>query len=208
MIHFTAADINALEQRKRATFINTLAGVKQVALVGSQNQHQQTNLAIFNSVVHIGANPPYMGLIFRPDTVRRDTLTNILAQQEYTINYVSPTFIEQAHQTSAKYEERQSEFDAVGLHAEYLPNFNAPFVKEAVVKIGLKFAERIDITVNNTILIIGSIQSVTIDENLLAEDGFVLLSEVLACSGLDAYYQPQLIKRMAYAKPNQAPNEL
>jgi hypothetical protein len=58
MIHFTSADINALEQRKRATFINTLAGVKQVALVGSQNQHQQTNLAIFNSVVHIGANPP------------------------------------------------------------------------------------------------------------------------------------------------------
>jgi flavin reductase (DIM6/NTAB) family NADH-FMN oxidoreductase RutF len=148
------------------------------------------------------------GLIFRPDTVRRDTLTNILAQQEYTINYVSPTFIAQAHQTSAKYEQLQSEFDAVGLHAEYLPNFNAPFVKEAVVKIGLKFAERIDIAVNNTILIIGSIQSVTIDENLLAEDGFVLLNEVLACSGLDAYYQPQLIKRMAYAKPNQAPNEL
>jgi flavin reductase (DIM6/NTAB) family NADH-FMN oxidoreductase RutF len=208
MIHFTSADINALEQRKRATFINTLAGVKQVALVGSQNQHQQTNLAIFNSVVHIGANPPLWGLIFRPDTVRRDTLTNILAQQEYTINYVSPEFVAQAHQTSAKYEQQQSEFDAVGLHAEYLSNFNAPFVKEAVVKIGLKFEERIDIKVNNTIMIIGSIQSITLNENLLGDDGFVLLNEVLACSGLDAYYQPQLIKRMAYAKPNQAPNEL
>lgn len=208
MIHFTSADINALEQRKRATFINTLAGVKQVALVGSQNQHQQTNLAIFNSVLHIGANPPLWGLIFRPDTVRRDTLTNILAHQEYTINYVSPEFVAQAHQTSAKYEQQQSEFDEVGLHAEYLSNFNAPFVKEAVVKIGLKFEERIDIKVNNTIMIIGSIQSITLNENLLGDDGFVLLNEVLACSGLDAYYQPQLIKRMAYAKPNQAPNEL
>jgi hypothetical protein len=89
-----------------------------------------------------------------------------------------------------------------------LSNFNAPFVKEAVVKIGLKFEERIDIKVNNTIMIIGSIQSITLNENLLGDDGFVLLNEVLACSGLDAYYQPQLIKRMAYAKPNQAPNEL
>lgn len=208
MIQFTAADILAMAQRKRATFINSLAGIKQVALVGTQNQMGEPNLAIFNSVVHVGANPPLWGLIFRPDTVRRDTLNNILTQQVYTINYVHAKHVAQAHQTSAKYETHQSEFDAVGFEKTYLPNFNAPFVHEAMVKVGLKFEERIDIKINNTIMIIGSIQSITLNENLLGDDGFVLLNEVLTCSGLDAYYQPQLIKRMAYAQPHQLPTEL
>lgn len=208
MIQFTAADIMTMAQRKRATFINSLAGIKQVALVGTQNQDGQPNLAIFNSVIHVGANPPLWGLIFRPDTVRRDTLTNILEQQQYTINYVHAKHAAQAHQTSAKYEPHQSEFDAVGFGTEYLPNIKAPFVQEAMVKVGLKLEERMDIKINNTIMIIGSIQSITLNENLLAEDGFVLLNEVLTCSGLDAYYQPQLIKRMAYAQPHQVPTEL
>ncbi|MFN6039875.1 MAG: flavin oxidoreductase, partial [Bacteroidota bacterium] len=74
---FNLQDILSFEQRYRATFINSIGGFKSVALIGTKNSSGQTNLAIFNSLVHIGANPPLLGFIVRPDSVERHTLENI-----------------------------------------------------------------------------------------------------------------------------------
>jgi len=75
--HFDNQQIADLEDRKRIALINSLSGFKSLNLIGTVNQNGQTNLAIFNSVVHIGANPPLMDFISRPDTVEKHTLENI-----------------------------------------------------------------------------------------------------------------------------------
>ena len=67
-------NIQQLEQRYRTAFVNSLAGFRQVVLVGSKSAAGHENLAIFNSLIHLGANPALLGLISRPDTVPRDTL--------------------------------------------------------------------------------------------------------------------------------------
>ena len=90
------------ESRYRARLINSLAGVRQAMLIGTRSKDGVSNLAIFNSLIHLGANPPLWGFICRPDTVQRDTLTNILETNQYTINYVVTADYEKAHQTSAK----------------------------------------------------------------------------------------------------------
>jgi hypothetical protein len=66
----------------------------------------------------------------------------------------------------------------------------------------MKFEQKIDISINNTILIIGSIQHIDMDEKLISSDGFVDLAKAntLACSGLDAYFEARLIERLSYAK--------
>ncbi|MCA1759006.1 MAG: flavin reductase family protein [Bacteroidales bacterium] len=203
-------DISAMEQRYRATFINSLAGVKQVVLVGTRSVDGQSNLAIFNSLIHIGANPALYGIVFRPDTVRRDTLRNILETGQYTLNYVQSADFEKAHQTSAKYETNLSEFSAIGFKEQYYESFTAPFVKEAVVKIGMKFEEKTDLKINGTMLVIGSIQHIEINENIVGKDGFISLADenVLACSGLDAYYTVNFLGRLSYAKPEKWPEKL
>ena len=61
MTHFSSTDISQMEQRFRASFINSLGGFKSVVLVGTANESGETNLAIFNSLFHIGANPPLCG---------------------------------------------------------------------------------------------------------------------------------------------------
>ncbi len=81
--------IAQLEQRFRTNFINCLSGFKSLNLIGSVNQLQQTNLAIFNSVFHLGANPPLLGCIIRPDSVERHTLSNIESTGYYTFNHVN-----------------------------------------------------------------------------------------------------------------------
>lgn len=203
-------DLRQLEKRYRATFINSLAGYRQAVLVGTRSAAGNPNLAIFNSLLHMGSNPALYGLLVRPDTVQRDTLTNILDTQAYTLNYVRSSDFEKAHQTSAKYEPGVSEFTAVGFTEAYLSAFSAPFVQEAVVKIGMAFRERIDINLNGTILLLGSIQHIDVSEYLVGSDGFVALdkADILACAGLDAYYSPQFLGRLSYAKTDRWPTLL
>ncbi len=197
------AGIEQLEQRYRTAFVNSLAGFRQAVLVGTKSVDGHTNLAIFNSLIHLGANPALFGLMSRPDTVPRDTLQNILDTKEYTLNFVQASQYQKAHQTSARYDREVSEFEKVGFTALFHPACYAPFVEDAVVKIAMKFETSIPIPLNGTVLIIGSIQQVEIAEGLLDEDGFVNLSaaEVLISQGLDAYFMAKEIGRLPYAKP-------
>ncbi|MGF1587037.1 MAG: flavin reductase family protein [Bacteroidales bacterium] len=196
------SEIEQLEQRYRTAFINSLAGFRQAVLIGTRSVDEKTNLAIFNSLIHLGANPALFGLMSRPDSVRRDTLQNILETKEYTLNFVQATHYKKAHQTSARYDEGISEFEKVGFTPVYYSGFGAPFVEEAVVKIAMKFEESIPVTINGTILIIGSIKQVDINDEMVGKDGFVNLSasEVLISQGLDAYFRSTEIGRLPYAK--------
>ena len=198
------------ESRYRARLINSLAGVRQAMLIGTRSKEGASNLAIFNSLIHLGANPPLWGFICRPDTVQRDTLTNILETNQYTINYVVTADYEKAHQTSAKYDKGVSEFDACGFTEYNQVDIDAPFVAEAPVKVAMKLEQKVDIAINNTILIIGSIQHIEMDDAMISSDGFVGLDQVdaLACAGLDAYYETRLINRLTYANTNQWPEKL
>ena len=58
---FTKSFILDSEKRFRTKLINSLAGIRQVALVGTKSSARVENLAIFNSVIHLGAHPPLMG---------------------------------------------------------------------------------------------------------------------------------------------------
>lgn len=196
-------DITKLEQRYRTAFINSLAGFRQAVLVGTKSVNCDTNLAIFNSLIHLGANPALFGLISRPDTVPRDTLQNILETKEYTLNYIQAAHYEKAHQTSARYDKGVSEFEKAGFKEMYYPSCQAPFVEEAVVKIAMKYKQSIDIHLNGTVLIIGSIMQVELEESMVGQDGFVSLSEaeVLISQGLDAYFVAKAVGRLPYAKP-------
>ncbi len=197
------ADIEQSEQLYRTSFINSLAGFRQAVLVGTRSVDGYTNLAIFNSLIHLGANPALFGLVNRPGNVQRDTLQNILDTKEYTLNYIQAKHYKKAHQTSARYDRSISEFVKTGFKEFYQPCSHAPFVEEALVKIAMKFEEKIDIPLNGTVLIIGSIIQVEIEAELVGPDGFVALSEaeILISQGLDGYFISKEIGRLAYAKP-------
>jgi len=200
---FTFHQIMDLPSRFRANLINKVSGYKPANLIGTQSKSGQTNLAIFNSVMHIGANPPYLGFILRPTTVARHTYENIQETGVYTINQITTAIHKKAHQTSAKYEREVSEFDAVGLTEFYQEDFHAPFVAESQIKIGLSFQEEQLIKCNDTRLIIGKIEHLILPEAAILEDGDVALEQLhtAAIAGLYNYYKPEHIGKYGYAKP-------
>jgi len=76
--HIDRDAIATMEKGYRTNFINSLSGFKSLNMVGTINPEGKTNLAVFSQVFHLGANPALMGMIVRPDSVPRHTLTNML----------------------------------------------------------------------------------------------------------------------------------
>ena len=202
-IHLNSLDIQQIEHRKRTALINSLSGFKSLNLIGTVSRENETNLAVFNSVIHLGADPALMGFISRPHSVERHTIENIQQTKFFTINHITADIFEKAHQTSARYPREQSEFEAVGLTAVYKNNFAAPFVEESKIQIGLELKETVAVKSNDTLLIIGEIMDLYFPENIWLEEGVLDIekAETLTGSALDGYHTTKLIKRMKYAKP-------
>lgn len=200
----TEQELNNLDKRYRTNLVNCLSGIKGLNLIGTKNGGGQTNLAIFNSVIHLGAHPPLMGFIQRPATVERHTFENIQNTKYFTINSVTEEIHKQAHQTSARYERSESEFDETSLESTFINDFYAPFVEKSPLKIGLELADIIPIPINNTQLVIGKVKLIQLDEEYLKEDGFLSLHDqgILGGTGLDSYLSAQEIGRYSYAKPD------
>lgn len=200
--HFTQHDIEQLEQRQRARFINSLSGFKSANLVATKDVQGVTNLAMISSVFHIGANPALVGMIIRPDTVPRDTLSNIKSSKEYTINHVSSLIWQQAHQTSARYDADVSEFEQVGLDEEYIEGVHAPFVAQSQLKFSLNLREIIELKINGTVMVIGEVEHVLVPASSVQSDGYIDIEalDTVAISGLDGYHTTQHLGRLSYAK--------
>ncbi|MBL7998123.1 MAG: flavin reductase [Candidatus Kapabacteria bacterium] len=188
-----------MEQRKRATFINALSGAKPAFLLGTVSAGGNTNCAIFNSVLHIGANPPLMGFILRPATVERHSYDNIRETGCFTLNHVPASLYQQAHQTSAKYPRTMSEFAQCGLNELYTDGFAAPFVGQSPLQIGLRFVEEHTLPVNATILIIGEVEHVfsTIPPD---QSGHIRFDETANVASVDSYYTQSFLETLPYAR--------
>jgi flavin reductase (DIM6/NTAB) family NADH-FMN oxidoreductase RutF len=203
MAYFNLKQIQELEHLYKINLINSCSGFKSANLIGTKSIEGQENVAVFSSVTHIGSNPPLLGFFCRPTTVTRHTYDNIKKTGVYTINHIDLNNFEDAHHTSAKYDQSISEFDMTGLESEYKDNCKAPFVKGAPIQLEMKFIEEYLIQANNTILVIGEIQGLYINGDLLEDDGFINLSKanIAAINGLDGYTIPKLEKRLEYQRP-------
>lgn len=210
MKHFDSDSFSDLPSRFRANLINSCSGYRSSNLLATSNKKGESNLAIFNSVVHIGSNPPMLGFIMRPLTVRRDTYSNFKSTGYFTVNQVSRDNFKKAHQTAAKYDEGISEFTRTGLSEQYLDGFKAPYVKESAIKIGCTYENEYEIKENGCLLIIGKIQHLYLPEELIHKDGWVQLDKAatVASIGLDGYALPKVLDRFSYAKPDQETNSL
>jgi flavin reductase (DIM6/NTAB) family NADH-FMN oxidoreductase RutF len=201
-MNFDRDHISAMEKRFRTTFINSLPGYKCLQLLGTISETGITNLGLFNSVFHLGANPALLGMIFRPDGEDHDSLQNIIQTGQYTLNNVLPQWFKQAHQTSARFPSGHSEFEPCGFNESYIEDFKAPFVAQSSIQIGLEMKELIDISINNTKMLIGEIVSVSMDDAILESDGYVdhLKAGTVTVAGLDSYFTASHLGRLAYAK--------
>ncbi len=209
MNHFSINEIKDWDRFYRANFVNCLSGFKPVSLIGTINNEQKPNLAIFSNIFHLGADPTLIGFINRPLAASPHTITNIKTTEQFTINHIQPAFLSKAHQTSAKYETGVSEFEETALKPIYKDNFKAPFVAESNIQLALNLVEIISIKHNGTFIVIGSLKDAYLDKELILDDGFIDIqkSGSIVSLGVDAYYSCEQIGRYEYARINTIPTK-
>ena len=203
MTYISNEELENLHHIYRINLINSCSGYKSANLIGTKSSNGIENVAVFSSVTHIGSNPPILGFFCRPTTVLRNTYENIKSTDYYTINHIYLPILEDAHHTSAKYDSQISEFDKTNLISEYKNEFKAPFVKGAPIQLAMEYVEEYNIKANDTILVIGKIIGLNVNDDLLEDDGFINLSkaQVATINGLDGYAIPGLNKRFDYQRP-------
>jgi flavin reductase (DIM6/NTAB) family NADH-FMN oxidoreductase RutF len=205
MSFFGLSHIQSWERFYRANFINSLSGFKSASLIATVNADGVSNLSIFSNIVHIGADPALIGFINRPRHAAPHTISNIESTGHYTINLIPAHLTQQAHQTSAKYKEGESEFTATGLTEEWTEHSKAPFVQQCPIKYAMELKTIIPIELNDTTLVIGAVTGVFADEQILSKDGFIDLEQanIITSLGIDGYYTTEKLARYSYAKPNE-----
>jgi len=195
--------IQDMDRVKRLNLINSITGISPANLVGTISNDLTENLSIFSSVTHIGSNPPLIGFILRPtENNRRDTYENIIETNKFTINHIHSDMIQKSHYTSAKFKKNESEFKKCQLTPEYLNSFQAPYVKESYVKIGLNLEDIHLIKSNGCRLIIGCIEHIYVPDNALHKNGNIQLELLnsIGVSGLDTYYSLDKATQYSYAR--------
>lgn len=201
-MEYDSSGLSTLDRFTRANLINSLSGFKSTSLIATVDNQGRPNLAIFSNIVHLGADPALVGFVNRPREAAPHTIANIEATGLYTINHVHADIVEQAHQTSAKYPEGMSEFEAVGLDTEFPDGVSVPYVLQSRVKYRLRLKEIMPITHNGTWFVIGEIEHLVFPEEIRTEDGFLRLEKAgsLTSLGTDAYYSVSPVIRLPYAK--------
>ncbi|TVR76662.1 MAG: flavin oxidoreductase [Chitinophagaceae bacterium] len=196
-------DIMEMDKRFRANLINSVWGVRTIHLLGTRSKENIPNLSLVNSVFHLGANPPLMGFVMRPLTVRRDSWNNLLENPFFSLNSVQESFLNKAHQCSAKYDAEVSEFEASGLTETHDNDLPVTYVKESAVKISLEMRENFEVKSNNTIIITGEVKKLFIDDDYIDEEGNFQAEKagISGVAGLNEYYNFRKVKNLPYARP-------
>ena len=205
----SAGAIQNLDRKFRLNLINSITGVKPANMIGTVSSDGETNLAIISSVVHLGSDPALVGFVTRPtEEIPRHTYQNILDTTYFTINHVSAEYIKNAHYTSTKFPREISEFKECGFSEEYLDDFKAPFVKESLIKIGVKYRQQIPIELNGTRLMIGEIQTIIFPDDAVNEKGYMDLEGFnnVGIGGINQYYSLKKIGEFPYARLGDEPD--
>ena len=205
MICLDKVEFQALSKVPRLNLINSCMGYKSANLIGSISKDGNYNLAVFSSITHLGSDPALLGFILRPTTVPRHTYSNIKETQYFSVNAISESFIQKAHQTSANYDQDVNEFEVTGIEMETKTDSSVPFVKSSPIQLLCKYVNEYLIEENGTIHIIASIEKIFVQDELLGEDYWIRLDHgnVVAINGLDGYVKTKLIERFPYARVSQ-----
>lgn len=128
-------DPAALSARDRYLLLISTILPRPIAWVSTVTPDGVPNLAPFSFFTGIAANP--MSLCFAPVNDRngkkKDTLLNVEATRQFTVNLASEMNAEKMNQTSAAYPYGVSEFEKAGVTALPSLKVKPPRVKESLV---------------------------------------------------------------------------
>lgn len=197
---FSSEEIKSLDRAYRRDFINRITGAKLAWILGSFHPEFGENLALFSSIVHVGANPPLVGIVFRPSMGKLHSLRNINETKLFSLNSLPLKFRKEIHSSSANGSEELDDFDSIGLQREIDSSHPIPLVKEASIRMLLEPVELAPIRTNSNHFLVSEIKKVEINVAFLDSNELPIPEGLTYVSGLDLYCKVESIQSMPYAR--------
>lgn len=207
---YSSADWEVWDKQFRRYFMNALSGPKPLFLMGTKHSSGAGNLGLFSNIMHVGANPPTVAILFRPLSVPRHSYQHLMEQKQATLNLVSEPMLHKAHLCAASFPEGVSEFKEAGFAEEYIHAWQAPAVQESPLQLGVRPVEEHRLEVNQTVLVVLQVDWIKLRGCGPEKDGFLDLQklEAVSANGLDAYAGMKPVSKFLYAKPGRPVEEV
>ncbi len=141
MTTFDVAELSGVDGYKLGS---GLIVPRPIGWIGTVDGDGQANLAPYSFFNMMAGQPPTF--VFGPGrSGRRDTLANVRATREFTINIVTDEVVEAMNTTAASVEEDVDEFELAGLTAVPSISVAPPMVGECKANIECRVTDIVDI---------------------------------------------------------------
>ena len=194
---FTALALDGLQRRERTGLINAISGIRTVFLAISGTQGNW-NAGVFTNVIHVGANPACMSILFRPDNGNRHSYTNYKTSKRITLVSLPEEEMQRLHDCSASYDEGVFEWEHLGGRCENIDGWTHPIPTAALWAVELEFDESFKLK-NDCIYTVGRVQHVGLGNALYREDRTLHFNTPpLLALGLQHYFIPESVAHLPF----------
>lgn len=153
---------------------------RPIAWISTTDGDGVDNLAPYSFSTVASVDPPIV--LFAPVDDEKDSPTNASETGEFVFNLVTEDVVERMNETAATLPADESEFDRVGLDRAESTTVEPPRVAAAKAAFECTLHETID--VGGSVLVLGEVEHVHLDPDLLGDDGKIDVANVDAVGRL------------------------
>ncbi len=172
-------DVSTLEESLYRV-LSSVVIPRPIAWVSTTGSDGVDNLAPYSFSTVASVSPPI--LLFAPVDDQKDSPQNVEETGEFVFNLVTEDVVEPMNETAATLPAEESEFDHVDLERAASTTVEPPRVAEAKAAFECTLHETID--VGGSVLVLGEVQYVHLDPDLLGEDEKIDVANVDAVGRL------------------------
>ncbi len=177
-------DLTQLESRQAHDLLTGAIIPRPIAWVSTINEKGQTNLAPFSFFTGVSWSPPVLGfsVVNRSDGSKKDTVTNIMKVPEFAIHVVSVDLLTPMEFSAQTLPYGNDEYKIKGIHFVPCKKIKPNRITEAKICFECKLEKIVTVGkgANAGNLILGNIQLVHVEENLLNEENILNSLEINA----------------------------
>ncbi|BCY29115.1 flavin reductase family protein [Flavobacterium okayamense] len=168
-------DVNKAEESILYKLLTGTIIPRPIGWVSTIDKNEVNNLAPFSYFNMVSSNPPcVMFSTRRDDNKNKDTLNNVLSNNEFVVNLVTMDNVEQMNTTSGNFPPNVDEFEITNLTPIDSVSVKPRRVKESLVNLECKMIHNYfikDKEGNETAcIIIGEVKIIHIDDSIVSEN--------------------------------------
>ncbi len=171
---YTVEELDVASAYKLAT---SLVVPRPIGWIGTRNAEGVSNLAPYSFFNIVASYPPTF-VVAPVSSARRDTLDNIEASGQFTVNIVSESTVEAMNASAGSYPPDESEFDICGLTEVAAETIDAPLVGEAIANFECRSTHVIELGSGK--LVIGEASRIHVASRVVEDDFRITQEEIHA----------------------------